>query len=57
MIRHDALNHAVVVPMEAAGEMNVEKIMSKVENVLQSEETLAVDDSFQGTIFIRLIFV
>jgi len=48
IIRHDALNHAVVIPLQAAGEMNVDKIMSKVENVLQSEETLAVDESFQG---------
>ena len=53
VIRHDALNHAIVVPLQAAGDMNVEKILSKIENVLQSEESLAVDDSFQGKQFIR----
>lgn len=48
VIKHDALNHAIVVPLMMAGEMNVEKILDKLENVLQSEENLTVDDSFQG---------
>ena len=48
VIRHDALNHAVVIPLIAAGEMNVGRILNKLENVLQSEESLAVTDSFQG---------
>ena len=48
VIRHEALNHAVVIPLQAADEMNADKIMAQVENVLQSEETLAIDESFQG---------
>ena len=48
ILRHEALNNAVVVPMQAAGAMNVDKIMSKVESLLQSDETLSVDHTFQG---------
>jgi len=54
VIRHEALNHAVVVPIQAAGGMNVDKIMSKVENVLQSVENLTVDESFQGLLLVLL---
>jgi len=55
VIRHEALNHAVVVPIQAAGGMNVDKIMSKVENVLQSVENLAVDESFQGLLLFTFL--
>ena len=48
IIRHQALNQAAVVPFQAAGEMNVNKILDKIESLLQSEESLAVDDSFEG---------
>lgn len=48
VIRHHVLNHAIVVPLQKVEEMNVEKILDKLENVLQSEKNLAVDYSFQG---------
>lgn len=48
VIRHDALNHAVVVPLIVARAMNVEKILVKLDIVLQSEESLEIDDSLQG---------
>ncbi|KAL4239646.1 hypothetical protein ACF0H5_000453 [Mactra antiquata] len=48
VIRHHALNHPIVVPLQAAGGVSATTILSKTENVLQSEERLAVDDSFQG---------
>ena len=48
VLRHEALNRAIVIPLQEAADMNVEKIMTKVENVLQSEETLSMDNTFQG---------
>lgn len=48
VLRHDDLNRAIVVPLQEAGDLDVEKIMAKVESVLQSEENLSMDDSFQG---------
>jgi len=48
IIRHDALNHAVVIPLREVGDADVETILKKIENVLQSDETLSIDDSFRG---------
>jgi len=48
IIRHGALNHAVVIPLREVGEADVETILQKIENVLQSDETLSIDDSFRG---------
>ena len=48
IIRHDALNHAVVIPLREVDDADVETILQKIEHVLQSDETLSIDDSFQG---------
>ena len=48
IIRHQALNHAVVIPLQEAIRFSVEQILERLENVLQSEETLAIDESFIG---------
>ncbi len=49
IIRHEALDHAIVVPLRPANKMDASAIMEKVANVLQSEENLALDESFRGT--------
>ena len=48
IIKDNELNSPIVVPLQPADEMNAENIMQKVENVLQSKEDLAVDNSFEG---------
>lgn len=48
VIRHNGLNHAVVIPLISSEELTVQRILDKLENVLQSEESLSVDESFQG---------
>lgn len=45
----------MVLPLQGAGDMNVQKILDKLERVKQSEETLAVDNSFQGIFFSNVI--
>lgn len=47
-IRHDGLKQSVVIPLQQAEEVTVEKFLSKIENVLQSEESLSIDESFEG---------
>jgi hypothetical protein len=41
IVRHDALNQAVVVPLQKAREMTVEKILDKIESVLVTESVSA----------------
>ena len=49
VIRDRALHSgAIAIPLHAADRMNSEKVMERVENVLQSEENLAIDQSFEG---------
>ena len=48
VIRSDSLNHPVVVPLQPATTMDSNTVMEKMENVLQSEENLSIDESFQG---------
>ena len=48
IIRDDILNQPIVVPLQPADEMRADKVMEKVENVVQSEENFAVDNTFQG---------
>ena len=48
VIHHDSLNHTVVVPLLVEGDMSFDKMMTKVESVLQSKENLAINDSLQG---------
>ena len=51
IIRHSDLHHPIVIALQAAQLLNAEMIMQKVENVLQSEENLTLDDSFEGIFF------
>jgi len=39
---------AISIPIQAADALNSEKVMEKVENVIQSEENLSIDQSFEG---------
>ena len=48
IIRHQGLHSAVVVPLQQADQLDADKVMNMIENVLQSEENLVMDDSFQG---------
>ncbi len=52
IIRHEALDHAIVVPLQPAQQLNAAMILEKVEAVLQSAENLALDESFRGTYYI-----
>lgn len=48
IIRHPALNHAIVIPLTRSGDLTVQKILDKIESVLQSDESLDIIDAFQG---------
>ena len=50
IIRHNGLIHSAIIPLQKLGELNVDVIMEQVENVLQSKENLAVDESFYVTV-------
>lgn len=45
IIRDQVLNHPIVVPLQP--EINANVIMEKVEAVLQSEESITIDSSFE----------
>lgn len=45
-INHPDLNHYIIVPPRALGELNADVVMNAVENVLQSEEHLTLNDKF-----------
>ena len=48
IIRDRDLHHPILIPLQAADQLNAEKNMQKVQNVLQSEENLTLDFSFEG---------
>ena len=50
IIHHNGLNQNVVVPLQKLGDLNAEVVMEKIESILQSEESLPVDDSFFITV-------
>lgn len=56
VIRHNGLNQSVLVPLQPANEVTAKKILHKIENVLQSEESLSIDDSFQGEFICSFVF-
>ena len=56
IVRHDNLNHTIVVPLMAADIMSVAIIMEKVQSVSQSADELIINDSLEGKwIYLRII--
>ncbi|KAL4217298.1 hypothetical protein ACF0H5_023749 [Mactra antiquata] len=47
IVRHPALNHAIVIPLTRSTDLTIQKILDKIESVLQSEESLNIIDTFQ----------
>lgn len=50
IVEHDDLNHGVVAPLQEASLVDASSIMSRVQEILQSDEKLSVNDSFGVTI-------
>ena len=48
VLRHEALHHPVVIPLQEADRIDADVVMGQIENVLQSEEDLSINDSFEG---------
>ena len=50
MIHHDGLHDAIVVPLQAWDELDATKVMDTLQKVLNSNQTLSINQSFDITI-------
>lgn len=50
IIRHPELNHPIVVPLDKWSNINTNTVMSAVENVLNSDQSLSLSESMEVVI-------
>ena len=50
IFHHNGLNNNAVVPLQKLADLDVQTIMDKIESIVQSDESLPIDDSFFITV-------
>ena len=50
IFHHKGLNNNAVIPLQKLSDLNSQTIMDKIESILQSDESLPIDDSFFITV-------
>lgn len=50
LIHHESLHDPIIVPLQPWDQLNADKVMETIEKVLNSNESLSVDESFEITV-------